>query len=202
VTPQSEIESLAKKLLRRDYPDQADQMRAVRWAEDQFYNLGLWPVGNLNTETDPANILFNLIEENVLLPDWMTARGVYLTNVLQAEDFRDLIDRLTPAYWDETPLDPPDDDAREEPPASEESGAAEHPRQQQSGDDQHPATALPTGEPDQIPHSLESAARGLRELFEDPDQRCPTRVGRRLEGNESGTPPQRSDNSSKGGAKP
>jgi hypothetical protein len=65
-TPQSRISGLAIKLLRRDYADRDSQMRAVRWAEDEFNRVGLWPVGNLTRETRPDNIVFNLIEENAL----------------------------------------------------------------------------------------------------------------------------------------
>jgi len=100
-TPRSRICDHARSLLRRDYPDHESRMRAVRWAENEFYDAGLWPIGNLTTETSPENVLFNLIEENVLLPDWMRARLISEENVLDAEDFRDLIDRLTPAYTDD-----------------------------------------------------------------------------------------------------
>jgi hypothetical protein len=94
----SRISDRAIALLRRDYRDSAAQMRAVRWAEDEFNRLGLWPVGNLPREKDPANIVFNLIEGNALLRDWMRARLITEGYVLAAEDFRDLVDRLTPAY--------------------------------------------------------------------------------------------------------
>ena len=98
-TPRSRISCRAKFLLRRDYPDEASQWSVVRWAEDEFNRLGLWPVGRLD-EFSPENLLFNLISENILLDDWMRARTIGERNVLKAEDFRDLIDRLTPAYGD------------------------------------------------------------------------------------------------------
>ena len=101
-TELAEISDLAIRLLRRDYETEEEQLKAVRWAEHEFDRVGLWPVVSLNDD-DPENILFNLIEENVLLPDWMRGRYIDPANVLNAENFEDLIMWLTPSYWDETP---------------------------------------------------------------------------------------------------
>lgn len=95
-TALARISDLAITLLRRDYETEEEQLKAVRWAEREFDRVGLWPVISLNND-DPENILFNLIEENVLLPDWIQAREISEESVLDAEDFRTLIDRLTPA---------------------------------------------------------------------------------------------------------
>ena len=55
----SKIETLAARLLQKEYPDPKDQAKHVRWAEGEFNRLGLWPIGNLRD--DPRNVLFNLI---------------------------------------------------------------------------------------------------------------------------------------------
>ena len=91
-TKLARISDVAISLLRRDYETEEEQLKAVRWAEREFDSVGLWPVVSLNDD-DPENILFNLIEENVLLPDWIQAREISEESVLDAEDFRTLIAR-------------------------------------------------------------------------------------------------------------
>ena len=88
-----EIESLALKLLRKE--PESDRPGLLRWAANELEKVGLDP--HLSTVQNDTQACHDLIGSNMGLPDWMTARDVYLTNLLQAEDFRDLIDRLTPA---------------------------------------------------------------------------------------------------------
>ncbi len=68
----------------------------LNWAEFQLENAGLGTT--LSTLQNANQAVHDLIGSNLALPDWMRARGLSVENVLQAEDFKDLIDRLTPAY--------------------------------------------------------------------------------------------------------
>lgn len=90
-----EIESHALTLLLKEPEDERPGL--LRWTASSMEKVGLNPS---LTSDRPHQGLHDLIGSNLALPDWMTARGVHLTNLLQAENFRDLIDRLTPAMAD------------------------------------------------------------------------------------------------------
>lgn len=89
------IESRALNLLLQEARE--DRVRLLQWAEDELDKAGLNP--HLSSDR-PNQGCHDLIGSNLLLPDWMRARSVHPQDVLQAEDFKDLIDRLTPAYGD------------------------------------------------------------------------------------------------------
>lgn len=68
----------------------------IRWAAGELRRFDLG---------DPAfqdvhQFVAEAFTENPRLGDWMRARGVSIAEVLAADSFRDLVDRITPAYGD------------------------------------------------------------------------------------------------------
>lgn len=90
-----EIESQALKLLLSEL--ETERPGLLRWAAGELERVGV--PARLSSD-QPHQGVHDLIGSNLALPDWMVAREVHLDNVLQAENFRDLIDRLTPATAD------------------------------------------------------------------------------------------------------
>lgn len=89
-----EIGDLALRFLLRAPEDEREDM--MEWAAGEFRRFDLGDP----SASDPHQFVMDAIYENPMLGDWMRARFVSEENVLNAEDFRDLIDRLTPAYGD------------------------------------------------------------------------------------------------------
>lgn len=94
--PQLEaLESKALELLMKE--PEASRPALIEYAKTQLEAIGLDP--HLSSDR-PNQAVHDLLGSNLALPDWLRARGVSVENALQAEDFEDLIDRLTPAYQD------------------------------------------------------------------------------------------------------
>lgn len=90
------IEDKALQLLLQEPEDQRKHL--LGYADDQLEKVGLNP--HLSNEENLNQACHDLFGSNPLLPDWLRARGIGVENVLHAESFVDLVDRLTPGYQD------------------------------------------------------------------------------------------------------
>ena len=97
-TDEQVLEELERKALQLLLKEPESERRALLdWADNDMSAPGLNP--HLSSYR-PNQACLDLIGSNLLLPDWMRARSIDPADVLQAEDFKDLIDRLTPTYGD------------------------------------------------------------------------------------------------------
>lgn len=89
------IEERARFLLMREPRERRQGL--LYWARNEMLKVG---IDSNPSSKDPQQGCHDLIGSNPALPDWIRARGIELDNLLRAETFEDLIDRLTPAYGD------------------------------------------------------------------------------------------------------
>lgn len=95
-----EAADLAEKFLLAEPPE--ERRGLMKWALREFDRMGLTILGAVRVDANkPGEFVMDLIRDNPLIDDWMRARLVSTENLENAEDFRDFIDRLTPAYHDE-----------------------------------------------------------------------------------------------------
>lgn len=76
--------------------DESARYEAMRQAELKFLAAGLLPARV--DRSDPNQFMADLIEHNMLLPDWMRANDLTGDALMVPETFEELIDRLTPLH--------------------------------------------------------------------------------------------------------
>lgn len=89
-----EIFDRALTLLRQE--SEADRPRLLRWAVDEFERTHHMHLSGLIDVDDDYQALGDMLLENPKVKYWLRAANINRGDLLRAESFPDLIDRLTP----------------------------------------------------------------------------------------------------------